>query len=540
MATNEELIKVLLVEDSPSDAQLLCELLQDYPPQKFAIERAEQLEEAIRLVAETTFDVVLLDLTLPDSAGLDTCTRMRRAAPQVPIVVLTGVDDETIALEAMQQGVKDYLVKGQIIHGGTIGRTLRYAVERSRSERALRESEERYRRLFNEALTGDFLARPDGTVIECNPAFAEIYGFGDCAAATQGSLSQFNPPEWAYLRDRVKTECKVQGHQCVHRRPDGTEIHVVANLVGRFDEAGQLVEVKGYLFDDTQRQRAEEQLREAHQQLQVQAEQLRAANEELNGQAAELAAQAEELRAANEDLRALERALRESEERLKRSQEIAHLGGWELDLIHDRLTWSDEVYRIFGLQPQEFGATYEAFLARVHPEDRAAVDAAYSGSLRENRDTYEIEHRVVRPSTGEVRVVHEKCEHFRDASGRIVRSVGMVHDITERKRAVEQLRKLYRTLRALSHGSHALIHATEESAYLQEVCRIIVEDCGHAMVWIGYAEEDEARGVRPVAHSGFEDGYLETLRITWADTERGRGPTGAAIRTGQPCRATAR
>ncbi len=138
----------------------------------------------------------------------------------------------------------------------------------------------------------------------------------------------------------------------------------------------------------------------------------------------------------------LSQTLRASEERLKRSQEIAHLGSWELDLVHNRLIWSDEVYRIFGLQPQEFGATYEAFLDRVHPEDRAAVDAAYSDSLRENRDSYEIEHRVVRKSTGEIRIVHEKCEHFRDAGGRIIRSVGMVHDITERKRAEEERDRL--------------------------------------------------------------------------------------------------
>jgi PAS domain S-box-containing protein len=136
-----------------------------------------------------------------------------------------------------------------------------------------------------------------------------------------------------------------------------------------------------------------------------------------------------------------EAALRESEARLRRSQEIAKLGSWELDLLNNRLTWSDEVYRIFGLQPQEFEATYEAFLEMVHPDDRAPVDAAYSGSIREGKDAYEIEHRVVKKSTGEIRIVHEKCEHVRDATGRIIRSVGMVHDVTERKQMEEELRK---------------------------------------------------------------------------------------------------
>jgi PAS domain S-box-containing protein len=136
-----------------------------------------------------------------------------------------------------------------------------------------------------------------------------------------------------------------------------------------------------------------------------------------------------------------EAALRESVERLNRAQEIAHLGSWELDLESNHLTWSDEVYRIFGLQPQEFGVTYEGFLERVHPDDRAAVDAAYSKSIRDGKDTYEIEHRVLRKATGEIRYVHEKCEHVRDQTGRIIRSVGMVHDITEHKRAEEELRK---------------------------------------------------------------------------------------------------
>ncbi len=136
-----------------------------------------------------------------------------------------------------------------------------------------------------------------------------------------------------------------------------------------------------------------------------------------------------------------EEALRKSEERLKRSQEIAHLGSWELDLAKNELTWSDEVYRIFGLKPQEFSATYEAFLEHVHPADRASVDAAYSGSLAEGRDSYEIEHRVVRASTGEIRWVREKCNHVRNEHGVVVRSVGMVLDITDQYRTEEQLRE---------------------------------------------------------------------------------------------------
>ncbi len=107
-------------------------------------------------------------------------------------------------------------------------------------------------------------------------------------------------------------------------------------------------------------------------------------------------------------------------------------------------------------------------------------------------------------------------------------------DITARKQAEEQLQRLNRTLRALSNSNQELMHATDEPAFLQQVCRIIHEDCGHAMVWIGFAENDENKTVRPVASAGFEEGYLETMRITWADGERGRGPTGTAIRTGRP------
>jgi len=185
----------------------------------------------------------------------------------------------------------------------------------------------------------------------------------------------------------------------------------------------------------------------------------------------------------------MEEELRESEKRMNKSQEIAHLGSWELDLANNRLTWSDEAYRIFGLQPQEFGATYEAFLRAVHPDDRAAVDAAYSGSLREGRDTYEIEHRIVRKD-GEVRIVREKCEHIRDESGQIIRSIGMVHDITERKRTEEILHESEEKYRTIVENTTNVIMVIQPDgiiSYLSPSCIDV----------LGYLPEDLV-GTNPV------------------------------------------
>jgi PAS domain S-box-containing protein len=131
--------------------------------------------------------------------------------------------------------------------------------------------------------------------------------------------------------------------------------------------------------------------------------------------------------------KATEEALRQSQANLYEAKHMAKVGSWQFDIENNRLTWSDETYRIFGFKPQSFDANYEAFFDAVHPDDRALVSDAYSGSIRHGQNDYEIEHRIIRKETGEVRYVHEKCRHERDASGKAVQSIGMVQDITERK-----------------------------------------------------------------------------------------------------------
>jgi PAS domain S-box-containing protein len=109
------------------------------------------------------------------------------------------------------------------------------------------------------------------------------------------------------------------------------------------------------------------------------------------------------------------------------------------------------------------------------------------------------------------------------------------NDITERKHAEETLRRLNRELRAISNCNQTLLRATDERRLLEEICRIVCEDAGYRMAWVGYAERDEAKSVRPVAWTGAEEGYLTSAGITWADTDRGCGPTGETIRSGKGC-----
>jgi PAS domain S-box-containing protein len=143
-----------------------------------------------------------------------------------------------------------------------------------------------------------------------------------------------------------------------------------------------------------------------------------------------------------------ELALKESERQMKEVQRIAQLGSWQLDYDTGELFWSDETYRILGWEPQQVPASYSAFLGVVHPEDRALVESSYSDSVRTGSDGYEIEHRIVRQGDGAIRHIHQKCEHLKNQPGKVVRSYGMIHDVTQRKQAERHIRRLNADLSA--------------------------------------------------------------------------------------------
>lgn len=228
----------------------------------------------------------------------------------------------------------------------------------------------------------------------------------------------------------------------------------------------------------------------------------------------------------------MEKELRSSEAMLANAQHLSHLGNWELDLETNQLEWSDEIYCIFGIDPRDFNESYESFLELVHPDDREKVTEAYKTSIKD-KTPYRIEHRLCIPD-GSIKYVEERCETFYNHAGRAIRSIGTIQDITERRQAEQLLVKANRSLTALSKCNEILVRASDESELLKKICQVIVEEAGYHLAWVAFAEYDEEKTIKPMAQAGYEQGYLETLKLTWADTERGQGPTGTAIRTGKP------
>ncbi|KJH69587.1 hybrid sensor histidine kinase/response regulator [Aliterella atlantica] len=135
---NNRLIKVLLIEDNPGDARLLQELLMEAKPVQFELKQVDRLSQGLQQLQENDFNVILLDLSLPDTQGLETFVKLHDRARNTPIVVITGLNDETVAISAVQLGAQDYLLKDQV-NSDVFARSIRYAIERKRAEQKIRE-----------------------------------------------------------------------------------------------------------------------------------------------------------------------------------------------------------------------------------------------------------------------------------------------------------------------------------------------------------------------------------------------------------------
>jgi len=350
-----EPIRVLLVEDEPGDAQLTQIALRQASLAGFAVTWVCSISEAQQQLAVSRFDVLLLDLSLPDSEGLETVRAARRVAKAIPIIILTGRDDTDFALKSLDAGANDYMVKGDFGHKG-LARSVHYALHRM-------EMEANNRLLMNAistASSGIIITDREARIEWANPAFSRLTGY---------------------------TLEEARG-----RRP--------AELVKS------------------------------------------------------------------------------------------------------------------GIQDNAF---YAAMWQRI------LAGQIWRGELVNRRKDGSLYHQelIISP--------------VQDESGEICHFVGIAQDISERRRAEMELARANRALRMLSDFNQALIRITDETALLREVCRIAIDVGGYRMAWVAYAEQDEAKTLRPMAHAGFEAGYIDLFQLSWADGEHGQRPVAIAIRTGKPC-----
>ncbi|MEI7880633.1 MAG: GAF domain-containing protein [bacterium] len=227
-------------------------------------------------------------------------------------------------------------------------------------------------------------------------------------------------------------------------------------------------------------------------------------------------------------------ALRENTEQLQMTLEAANAVVWDLDLASGMLREHGPVTKFVDL-PNGFRHGHQLdFFERVHPDDRVYVRRQIERAVQSDSRDNTTEFRVLR-SDGEIRWMTSSGFIERDAAGLPLRLRGISLDITPRKQIELALARAHNALKVLADCNRVGGRATSELALLNEVCRIAVEVGGFRMAWIGYAEHDARKSVRPVALFGLGKDALSAKTLTWADTKYGCGPTGIAIRTGQLC-----
>jgi PAS domain S-box-containing protein/putative nucleotidyltransferase with HDIG domain len=436
-------IKLLLVEDNPGDARLLQEYLREDERVQFELEHVERLGACLESLAREEPHVILVDLGLPDSQGLDTFTKIHEQAPDVPIVVMTGLKDSDQALVAVQAGAQDYLVKDEA-GAGVLVRALQYAIQRKQAELVTRRHAENMNSVA-------YLGR--GLAIAGSPAeIFESLGqgiqqlFPDIATLF---ISQYDPESKlisaAYgIQDGEPVDVLGLPEYPLAPEGGGTQSQVIrtrqplvinADLKKKLDPKTR-VQV-GSVEQETQSalyvpMLAQEQVLGVIQVQSYTPERFQEEDQELLVMVGNIAA------VALQNASLLETIQQELTERLRtegelnKAQNVAHIGNWIWDIKNNSLEWSDEMFHIFGISKETFSGSLEEVVANaIHPEDRAKVDQSNQSVINQNKPI-SLEYRIVRPD-GAIRTVWAEAGELElDQSGQPALLRGIIQDITDR------------------------------------------------------------------------------------------------------------
>jgi PAS domain S-box-containing protein len=408
-----------------------------------------------------------------------------------------------------------------------VANVLGMMIERERAEQALQRSADEVLDLYNNAPCGYHSVDRNGVFVRVNDTELSWLGYTRDQMIGKLKFSDLVTPEslktFRESFPRLKLEGAIRDLEFDMVRKDGTILPVLLSATAVADSTGSYLASRSTIFDITARKRAENEIRMLAQLQSVVAE--------LGERALGGASLAEML---DDVARQVAGALG-----TEYSKVLELLPNRETLLLRSGTGWKPGYlgHATVGLgADSQAGYTLQSSGPVIVEDLGAEKRFAGTALLRDHGVTSGIT-VVISTSEGPYGVLgaHTRQQRkFTTDEVNFLQAVANVLGSTiDRHRSEARLRRVHQAQRALSKCNEALIRATEESGLLQRICDITVEEAGYRLCWVGRAENDEGRTVHPVAQAGFEAGYLATLDITWADTERGRGPTGACIRTRQ-------
>jgi len=268
-------LRILIIEDDIIDRKLLERLLSQSTLGACDVRNADRLATALTLVKEQPFDMVLLDLGLPDSQGMDSVSRLQTHAPHVPIIVLSGLDDANTATQAVQMGVQDYLIKGQV-DASLLMRAIRYALERKKAERQLQSAELRYRTIFENSAVAIMMVDAEERLISWNKFTEHLLGMGEQQLRGRHIRTLYPESEWQKIRALSVRRRGMQHHfETRMTCANGEIIDVDISLSVVYDSDGGVTGSIGVIRDITERKQMEEALRRSERRFRQVAENAR-------------------------------------------------------------------------------------------------------------------------------------------------------------------------------------------------------------------------------------------------------------------------
>ncbi len=409
-----EAFRVLLIEDNPGYSEVIRIMLEKVRDTRFEVVCAKRLSEGLQILSDEHIDVVLLDLKLPDSQGVDTFDNVHAHAPDLPIIMLTVTDNDALALEAIHKGAQDYLVKDRV-DGKLLDHSIRYAIERKQAVKglkdygnylmeqveersaALRESEERYRAFFEQSKDVIFVTDRDGVIVDVNQATIDLFGHTrEEMMAMQVQKLYVDPADRIRFQQLIESTGAVRDFEVTLRKKDATPIQCsITASVWRADD-GSLRGYQGIIRDITDRKRIETHVRE--------------------------------------------QAL---------IFENIHDGIVMTDLEGNILRWNPAAERMFGYYKGEvFQKTICVLATKV-----------VQGTLRDDRWIGEIDFTRKDGTEG---ICETTFIPLRDQGDDIIAMFGVCRDITERKQSEERLQQSYEHLRETLIATFNILASTIE------------------------------------------------------------------------------